>query len=60
MKEIRFTPRYREMPFSTSIFRAPEDWIFVKVLPDGVVDEKTFFVFKELQAEADKFKKAKD
>jgi hypothetical protein len=39
-----------------SLWRAPEEWVFVQQRPEGEADERHFFEFPDLQATADRFK----
>jgi hypothetical protein len=56
---LRCSPRLAHALTIDSITQRPEDWVFMKQLPDGMVDEKSFFVFKELEMLAEQFKKGK-
>ncbi|HRI67484.1 MAG TPA: restriction endonuclease [Polyangium sp.] len=58
VKGLMGTFRHVEEEGIHTVTKVPEDWVFVQHLPDGVEDEKSFFVFKELEKLANDFKKA--
>ncbi|WP_437785395.1 hypothetical protein [Sorangium sp. So ce1097] len=54
---LRCRPAYIDGLEMEHIVQSPEDWVFMQYLPEGVVDEKHFFEFKELERLAAQFKK---
>lgn len=52
---FRFRPEYVDGFTIRSLLTRPEDWVFVQQMPSGTRDEKSFFVFVELERLANEF-----